>query len=161
MWIEFITATSSPGLVELRQVLLKVWRISPELRCGRKERSFVSSSFGLREMLDYCTSYSCTAVSGKVLFKSKSPAKSMLSTLGRVQPLCVKTRELDLSQFSKGLPPTVVLSSSFWSLDPGFFFFLSMTVSLLCTSTAKGDVKHLPAQSYRYSMWGCPAWVPA
>lgn len=123
MWIEFITATSSPGLVELRQVLLKVWRISPELRCGRKERSFVSSSFGLREMLDYCTSYSCTAVSGKVLFKSKSPAKSMLSTLGRVQPLCVKTRELDLSQFSKGLPPTVVLSSSFWSLDPGFFFF--------------------------------------
>lgn len=48
------------------------------LHCTRER-----SSFGPRETLDCCTRYSCTAVSGKVLFKSKSPAKSTFSMQSR------------------------------------------------------------------------------
>lgn len=55
------------------QLLLREEEAEPRLGRGR--------SFGPREMLDYYPGSSCIGISGKVLFQSKSQARSLLSTL--------------------------------------------------------------------------------
>lgn len=57
---------------------------------------------------------------------------------GTTRPFWVKTRGLDASQFSKGLPPTAVLLLSVLPLEPGPFW-MPLQEGHLCTSAAGGS----------------------
>lgn len=96
-------------------------------RGGAEPRVRGGRSFGPWEMLDYCPSSSCVDISRKVLFQSKSQARSLLSTLScRSQPLWAWPENRRSPNIPKASFSLLYSPLSSWFLDPGLFFTKSL-----------------------------------
>lgn len=96
-------------------------------RGGAEPRVRGGRSFGPWEMLDYCPSSSCVGISRKVLFQSKSQARSLLSTLScRSQPLWAWPENRRSPNIPKASFSLLYSPLSSWFLDPGLFFTKSL-----------------------------------